>query len=81
MTAVREAVFRVLRTVAPEVDPAVVDPGARLRDELDLDSMAWLAFVQGIHKELGIEIPEREYQRLRSLDDCVAWLEQRQPVR
>ena len=77
---IRAALLRVLTSIAPETDPATLDPGAALREELDLDSMDWLAFVQGVRRELGVEIPEQEYRHLRSLDDSVAWLQQRVPA-
>ena len=73
--AVREGVLRALASVAPEADPGALSPGANLREELDLDSMDWLAFVQGLHRELGVEIPERDYGRLRTLGECLSWLE------
>jgi len=73
--AIRAAVFHVLSSIAPEADPGSLAPGANLREELDLDSMDWLAFVQGIHRELGVEIAERDYGRLRTLEECLAWLE------
>lgn len=74
---VRAAVLRALSAVAPEADPGALAPGANLREELDLDSMDWLAFVQGIHRELGVEIPERDYGQLRTLGECLEWLESR----
>lgn len=77
---IRAALLRVLSSIAPETNPAALDPRAALREELDLDSMDWLAFVQGVRRELGVEIPEQEYRNLRSLDDSVAWLQQRLPA-
>jgi acyl carrier protein len=75
MTPTRETLVRLLHEIAPETDPAAIDPKARLREELDLDSMAWLAFMQAIARDVGVEIPEREYRNLRSLDDCVDFVE------
>jgi acyl carrier protein len=58
----------------PEIDPASIDPGASLRDDLDLDSMDFLNFVLAVDDRLGVAIPEADYSRLATLDGVVAYL-------
>lgn len=70
--ALRALALEVLRTIAPEATD--VPGGADLRDELDLDSMDFLGFVIGLHKKTGVEIPERDYNRLATLDGVVTYL-------
>lgn len=71
---IRAAVLAVLGEIAPEADPAEIDPGEGLRQQLDLDSMDYLNFVVALHRRLGVEIPETDYPRLASLDGAVAYL-------
>jgi acyl carrier protein len=71
---IRQAVVGVLRDVAPEVRPEAIDPVASLRDTLDLDSVDFMNFVIGLHAALGVDVPEADYAKLSSLDDCVAYL-------
>jgi acyl carrier protein len=71
---IRETVLRVFRTVAPEVDPASIDPKADWRDQLDLDSVDLLNFLMRVHEALGIDIPEEDYPKLSSLERCVEYL-------
>jgi len=72
-----DVVRRALAAVAPEADLEALSPGASLRDELDLDSMDFLNFVLGLHRSLGVEIPEADYGKLATLAGCVAYLEER----
>ena len=74
---IRATLLSVLRGIAPEADPATLDPGESLREQLDLDSMDFLNFVIGVHGRLGIEIPEADYPRLASLDGAVAYLREK----
>lgn len=67
----------ILGTIAPEVDLARVKPDADLRDELDIDSMDFLRFVVELHARLGVEVPEKDYPSIRTLDSCVAYLVER----
>jgi acyl carrier protein len=71
----RELVLRALRQVAPEADPATLDPSVDLRDQLDIDSMDFLNFIIGLHEATGVDISERDYPKLGSLDACVAYIE------
>jgi acyl carrier protein len=71
---VKQRVLRVLGEIAPEADPATIEPGEALREQLDIDSVDLLTFVIGLHKEFEIEIPESDYPKLATLDACVEYL-------
>jgi acyl carrier protein len=70
----KETVLRVLSGIAPEVDSASIDPAKDLRDQIDIDSVDFLNFVIGLHKELGIEIPDSDVAKLATLNGCVTYL-------
>lgn len=72
---IRAVLLSALRGIAPEADPASLDPEESLREQLDLDSMDFLNFVIAVHERLGVEIPEADYPRLASLDGAVAYLQ------
>jgi acyl carrier protein len=76
----RSLVLETIGETAPEADLDRLDPVGDLRDELDLDSMDLLNVTADLEARLGISIPERDYPRMRSLDDTVAYLLGRQPV-
>ena len=76
-TGLRDQVVSILRTIAPEVEPAELRPDRPLRDQVDLDSMDWLNFLVALHERLGVDIPESDYARLVTLDDLLAYLASR----
>ena len=71
---IRQTLYASLRAAAPGSDPSRLDPEAELREELDLDSMDFLNFVTALHNALGVEIPERDYRRLSSLQGAQQYL-------
>ena len=71
---IRGLVVRTLCDVAPEIRPETIDPRGNLRDDLDLDSVDFMNFVVGLHQAFAVDVPESDYGRLASLDDCVAYL-------
>ncbi len=71
---IRAAVLRQLGAIAPEADLDQLRPDLSLRDQLDIDSMDFLNFVIALHKELQVDIPERYYPKLLTLEGCVNYL-------
>jgi acyl carrier protein len=71
---IREVVLRALGNVAPEVDLESLDASKDLRDQIDIDSVDFLNFVIGLHKELGIEIPDADMPKLATLQSCIGYL-------
>lgn len=45
-----------------------------LREELDLHSMDFLSFVTALDEHLHVSIPEAAYEKVGTLDGCVAYL-------
>lgn len=70
----RRLLFEELGNIAPEWDPATIDPKADIREALDIDSMDVLNLVIALHKRSGINIPEADYGKLVTIDGAVAYL-------
>ena len=75
----RARVLGLLGEIAPEADLDALPGDAPLREELDLDSMDFLNLVAGLHEALGIDVPERDYRQLATVDECVAYLAAHRP--
>jgi acyl carrier protein len=70
----RNLIRAVLAEVAPEADLDSVGPDETMQEALDLDSIDFLNFVTGLHERTGLEIPERDYPELSTVEGCVRYL-------
>ena len=77
---IRRVVLEELSNIAPETDPAGIDPDADLREALDIDSMDFLNFITALHKRLGVPIPEADYPKLFTIDDAAGYLALKLPA-
>jgi acyl carrier protein len=77
----RQVVRGTLSQIAPEVDVDALEADVDLQEQLDIDSMDFLNFVIGINEATGIDIPERDYPQLTTLDGCVEYLSARTVTR
>jgi len=71
---IRAVFFDVLGSIAPEADPAAIDPEKPLREQIDLDSMDFLNVIVRLHEVLAIDIPEEDYAQLATLNSALAYL-------
>ncbi len=71
---IRAVVVRLLGRIAPDADIEHLNPDADLREEVGLDSMDVVNFMVALHKELGIDVPERDYAKMATLNKCASYL-------
>ena len=71
---IKNIILEIIAEIAPDEDLSNVQPGVRLRDQLELDSMDFLDIVMELRKQHGIEVPEDDYPELASLDSCAEYL-------
>jgi acyl carrier protein len=64
----------VLSEVAPDADVGSLGVDDDIRDTLDLDSVDFLNVMVAIHQRTGIEVPERDYGKLATLEAAVTYL-------
>jgi acyl carrier protein len=74
---IRNAVLNALKSIAPELEVELLRPDRSLREEVDLDSMDWLRFIEALNRSLGIAIPESDYLQVDTLDKLITYLGQK----
>lgn len=79
MDQIKDLVLRAIGEIAPEADLDDIDPDEELREQLDIDSMDFLNIVTAIHEETGLDIPEADYPKMASLNQCVVYLKAKTP--
>ncbi len=71
---IRDIIFDALGAIAPEVDLAMIAPDRSLREQVDIDSFDFLNFIIRLHETLDIDIPEKDYAELLTLDSAIEYL-------
>jgi len=70
----RQAVEAALGKVAPDVEPGDLNGGARLRQDLELDSLDFLRLVEVIAESTGVDIPEADYPAVATVDGLATYV-------
>ncbi len=64
----------LIAQIAPEIDLDSVDKDANFQEEIDLDSVDFLNLIEMIFEKTGLNISERDYVQLSSVNSFVAYL-------
>jgi acyl carrier protein len=70
----RVLLARLLHGIAPEVDLHDIDSAAPLQEAAELDSMDFLNLVTALYEDTGIDVPERDYPLIATIDGFVAYV-------
>ena len=70
----RAAVYDAIHKVAPDVDTDDLDEGARLRQDLELDSIDFRRLIETINESTGVDTPERDYGVITTVRGLIAYL-------
>ena len=65
---------RLVHRIAPEVVLDEIDADAFLQEEAELDSMDFLNLMSALYEETGIDVPERDYPQVATVDGFVAYV-------
>jgi acyl carrier protein len=76
---IRAKVLALLTNIAPDVEPASVNPDLELRDQFDFDSMDALHFAAAISETFGIEVAQTDYPKLASLRGAAEFVASKLP--
>jgi acyl carrier protein len=71
---IRSQLLGILAEITADGDALKIRPDVRIRDQLDLDSMDFLNFLIAVHEATGVDIPEADYPKLRTINDVEAYL-------
>lgn len=73
----REAVAGALTDIVPDADIDAIPQDGVLREELELDSLDFLSFVELLSSRAQVRIDETDYPRLSTLETSVAFVVER----
>lgn len=64
---IRQVIFQVLRSIAPDMEPEQLKPDDNIRYTLGIDSFDYLQFIISLDEALAIQTPEEDYGRIETL--------------
>ena len=77
MSSFEEIVREAIERVAPDVDAQVIPSSADFREWAELDSMDFLGVLEAVSAMAGVEVPERDYAAISTVESFASYLASR----
>jgi acyl carrier protein len=58
-----------------KLDPAKIQPNSSFIDDLNLDSLDMVELMMKMEDEFGLEIPEKETEKLKTVNDVIQYIQ------
>lgn len=71
---IRQAIIDILSRIVPDEDLSSIRDSVPFREQLELDSMDFLDIVMELRKQYRVQIPEKDYTHLATMDGTVSYL-------
>lgn len=65
---IKRVIMDQILTIAPEIDEADIDPVKNIQRSLEIDSFDFLKILTALNERLGVEVPERDYAKVDTLE-------------
>lgn len=70
----KSVLMEEIGNIAPDVDPTTVREDAELQEVLDIDSISFLNLMIALKARLGVDVPEIDYPKVRTLRAAIEYL-------
>lgn len=74
---IKEAIIEEILQVAPDIHRDEIKPGENIQRSLEVDSFDFLKILTALSEKLGIEVPEKDYAKVDTLDHMAAYFSER----
>jgi acyl carrier protein len=74
---IKSTLLSILKSVAPDIDPGTLKPDDNFRAVMGIDSFDHLRIITAISERCGVEIPEADHGKIRTLNELVNYIADR----
>ncbi len=70
----QQIILAQLRGLAPEADLNDLRPHDDIRETLEIDLLDFQNFLVALNKEVGVEVPEKDYAKVSTLEALTSYV-------
>jgi len=70
----QQIILAQLRGLAPEADLNDLRPHDDIRETLEIDLLDFQNFLVALNKEVGVEVPEKDYGKVSTLESLTSYV-------
>ena len=73
---IKETIINQILEIAPDIDENDIIPDKNIQRSLEIDSFDFLKILTALNDVLGVEVPERDYAKVDTLEHMTQYFSQ-----
>jgi len=74
---IKKAIIKEILNTAPDIEEDEIEGDENIQESLEIDSFDFLKILTALNEDLGVEVPESDYDKVKTLNKMAEYFAQR----
>ncbi|ADN08609.1 acyl carrier protein [Sulfurimonas autotrophica] len=74
---IKKVIIKEILNIAPDVEEDEIEGDENIQESLEIDSFDFLKILTALNEDLGVEVPESDYDKVETLNKMAEYFAQR----
>jgi len=74
---IKKAIIKEIVNTAPDIEEDEIEGDENIQESLEIDSFDFLKILTALNEDLGVEVPESDYDKVTTLNKMAEYFAQR----
>jgi len=74
---IKKTIIKEILNIAPDIEEDEIQGDENIQESLEIDSFDFLKILTALNEDLGVEVPESDYDKVKTLNKMAEYFAQR----
>lgn len=74
---IKKTIIKEILNIAPDIEEDEIEGDENIQESLEIDSFDFLKILTALNEDLGVEVPESDYDKVETLNKMAEYFAQR----
>lgn len=74
---IKKTIIKEILNIAPDIEEDEIEGDENIQESLEIDSFDFLKILTALNEDLGVEVPESDYDKVKTLNKMAEYFAQR----
>ncbi len=74
---IKKTIIKEIVNIAPDIEEDEIEENENIQESLEIDSFDFLKILTALNEDLGVEVPESDYDKVKTVNKMVEYFAQR----
>jgi len=74
---IKKTIIKEIVNIAPDIEEDEIEENENIQESLEIDSFDFLKILTALNEDLGVEVPESDYDKVKTVNKMAEYFAQR----